>query len=322
MKIAFTICSNNYLAYAKVLGNSLKSHEPDTPFYIFLCDEKKAEIDYTGLANEVIALAEIEPQFYTLASKYNIIELNTALKPRVFQYLFNERKFSKALYFDPDIKIYNSIDNLFHQLEISSIILTPHICSPIPLDGKTPAENHFLNFGIYNLGFIGLKKNEETGNFLNWWKGHTYTQGYIDVYKGIFVDQLPINFAPIFFGYVSVVDNRGCNMGPWNLHERYLSINENVIMVNKKEPLIFFHFSSFKPGEIELPLSQYNRFTLSSRRDLQRLYKQYNDELTAADYFFYQKFTYAYAGFREAYLKQMKKEKWKNKLLLKKSSKK
>ncbi len=318
MKIAFTICSNNYLAYAKVLGNSLKAHEPDLQFIIFLCDEKNPEIDYATLANEVIPLVEIEPQLLSLAARYNIIELNTCVKPRVFEYLFNERKFEKAIYFDPDIKIYNSFAGLFDQLKTSSIILTPHICSPIPFDDKKPTENHFLNFGIYNLGFIGIQNNDQSKKFLSWWKEHTYTQGYIDVYKGIFVDQLPINLAPIFFENVKVIEGLGYNMGPWNLHERKLGLKEDAVVVNKNEPLIFFHFSSFKVDEIELPLSQYDRYTLASRPDLQHLYEHYNNELKQAGYFFYKKFNYSYTSVRQAYIKKQKAEKWKRRLLLKK----
>ncbi len=91
MEIAFTICSNNYLSYAKVLGKSLKKFQPVLKYVIFLCDEKSQLIDYTSLADEVIPVHVIEPQFKELASKYNIIELNTCIKPRVFEYLFDER---------------------------------------------------------------------------------------------------------------------------------------------------------------------------------------------------------------------------------------
>ncbi len=320
MKITFTICSNNYLAYAKVLGNSLKVHEPDLQFFIFLCDERNSEINYADLADEVIPVIAIEPQLPALAAKYNIIELNTCVKPRVFEYLFNERKFERAIYFDPDIKIYNSFAGLFDQLKTSSIILTPHICTPIPFDNKKPTENHFLNFGIYNLGFLGLQNNEESKKFLTWWKAHTYAQGYIDVYKGIFVDQLPINLVPLFFKNVEVIESMAYNMGPWNLHERYLCVNENTILINEKAPLIFFHFSSFKVDEMELPLSQYDRFTLSARPDLQKIYYGYNNELKAAGYFFYEKFIYSYAHIRQAFVKKVKKEKWKRRLFFKKHS--
>ncbi len=113
----------------------------------------------------------------------------------------------KIIFFDPDIKVFNPISFLYEELDVSSIILTPHICTPIVFDNKKPDENHFLNFGIYNLGFIGLKKDEETKKFLSWWKQHTYHKGYIDVYKGIFVDQLPVNLATIFFKNVKVLNS-------------------------------------------------------------------------------------------------------------------
>lgn len=321
MKIAFTICSNNYLAYAKVLGKSLKKHDPDVKFFIFLCDEKNREIDYDALADEVIAIHEIEPQTLTLAAKYNIIEFNTCVKPRIFEYLFDEKKVDRVIFFDPDVKIYNSISGLFDELNSSYIILTPHICTPIPLDSKRPAENHFLNFGIFNLGFIGLKSDGESKKFISWWKERTYLQCFIDVYKGIFVDQLPVNLVPIFFTGVKTLSNMGLNMAPWNLHERYLSEKNSEHFVNGTEPLIFFHFSSFKADAFELPVSQYDRYTLSNRPDLQNIYREYNENLKAADYFFYKKIRYSYESVRESYLRKQKRNKWIKRMLLKKTGK-
>src|SRR5664279_5896315 len=124
MRIAFTICSNNYLAHSKILGKSLKKHEAGLKFYIFLCDKKINEIDYTILADEIIPIQDIEPQFDDLALKYNIVELNTCVKPAVFEYLFRDKNTSKALFFDPDIKIYSPISTLYDELETSTIILT------------------------------------------------------------------------------------------------------------------------------------------------------------------------------------------------------
>ena len=93
MKIVFTICFNNYLSYAKVLGKSLKKYDAALKYFIFLCDKKNQNIDYTLLADEVITAGEIEPNIIDLASKYNIIEFNTCIKPRIFEYLFYERNF-------------------------------------------------------------------------------------------------------------------------------------------------------------------------------------------------------------------------------------
>ena len=60
-------------------------------------------------------------------------------------------------------------------------------------------------FGIYNLGFIGVSHTMESMKFLQWWKTRTYELGFIDTYKGIFVDQLPVNHVPVFFESVQVL---------------------------------------------------------------------------------------------------------------------
>lgn len=300
MEAYFTLCSNNYLAYAKILGQSLKEQNPDSFFFIFLVDEKKNEIDYTSLADEVVPVSVIEPTITQLSAKYNIVELNTCLKPRVFEYLLFERNINRVIFLDPDVKVFSSLSFLFNKLNTSNILLTPHIYTPIPLDGKTPSENTFLNFGIYNLGFIGINNDAEIRQFLHWWREHTYRQGFIDVYKGIFVDQLPINLAPVFFDKVDILQDKGLNMAPWNLHERNLNKIDGRYMVNGKDELKFFHFSSFRPDDPELPLQHYNRFTLADRPDLVPAYKEYQQDLILAEHNRYKNLKPAYANSKKS----------------------
>jgi hypothetical protein len=229
----------------------------------------------------------IEPNIEMLALKYNIIELNTCVKPRVIEYLFEEKNADQVIYLDPDIKLFDTLDELQDKLANNSIILTAHIYTPIPFDGKTPGENSFLNYGLYNLGFIGLSKSSETNRFVDWWKNWTYQNGYIKVCDGLFVDQLPINLVPLFFKGVHILNHMGYNMAPWNLHERYLSFKGNTYWVNENEKLKFYHFSSFKVNSGELPMHHYNRFSIESRPDLMKIYTDYNEELLSSGYHFY-----------------------------------
>ncbi|WP_276484061.1 hypothetical protein [Paraflavitalea pollutisoli] len=275
MKAYFTICSNNYLAYAATLGRSLGQHDTGTTFLLILCDEKHPDIDYSTVADEVIPIKDIEPLINDLAAKYNIIELNTCIKPKAFQYLLQERGFDTVIYLDPDIQVFDSLNNLDTALHEANILLTPHIYTPIPLDGKQPAESVFLNFGLYNLGFLAVRAHDEVYRFLDWWKERTYQQGYIDVYNGIFVDQLPVNFVPLFFKGVHILQDPGLNMAPWNLHERTLTTQGMQQLVNNTHPLRFFHFSSFNIDKIELPFARYNRYTLAQRPDLLFIYQEY-----------------------------------------------
>jgi len=66
-RIAFTLCSNNYLAQAKTLGNSLLKNNPDYLFFIGLVDKFNPEIDYTIFKPyQVIEIESIKiPDFNT-----------------------------------------------------------------------------------------------------------------------------------------------------------------------------------------------------------------------------------------------------------------
>ena len=275
----FTICSNNYLAQARILGSSVKKFYPKSKFFVALVDTKSILIDYITLGFDVIPIGDIESKIDDLSQKYDTVELNTCIKPAVFEYLFNQTAEEKVIYMDPDTKIFGSMSAFEDLMGHTNIILTPHILTPIPLDGKTPGETAFLNFGVYNLGFLALTKSEETDRFIVWWKERTYQQGYARVADGLFVDQLYVNLVPLLFKNVHIFRNMGFNMAPWNLHERWLSKIDGHWCVNATDGLVFYHFSSFKVDAHELPLSYYNRFTLAERKDISELYYEYNEEM-------------------------------------------
>jgi hypothetical protein len=300
----FTLCSNNYLGQASVLGKSVLQHHPAAEFTVFLIDELSPEIKYGDLGFEVIPIADIEPDILSLAVKYDIVELNTSVKPRVFEYLMTVKNQEKVIYLDPDIRVYSYFEAVDAGLDKFNILLTPHIFTPIPHDGKTPQESLFLNYGIYNLGFIAVRKSAETLRFMNWWRDWTYNKGYNSTADGIFVDQLPVNFAPLFFEGVDIIHSRGYNMAPWNLHERILSTSGNNILVNEKDRLAFYHFSSFRLGSFELPVHGYTRYTMQDRPDLRDIHLQYDQELGASGYQAFRKLACSYVGKRKEYLLQ------------------
>lgn len=284
MKIIFTICSNNYLAQAKALGDSIRNTNPDYLFFIGLVDHYSSEIDYgKEIGHSIILCTDIGiPDFESLWKKYNIIELNTCVKPFYLEYFTKKYPdLTYLMYFDPDTFVFGDLavieKELVHEREI---ILTPHILSPIPLDGKMPNEQTFLNYGTYNLGFIGIKKPKNNLSFFRWWGERTYNIGYDRVSDGLFVDQLWMNFTPLFFHKTIVSRNLGLNMGPWNLHERTITKRvDSVITVNDTDELTFYHFSNYKYTVPKVLASYYDRFNFENRPDLVDLYSEYRNTL-------------------------------------------
>lgn len=284
----FTLCSNNYLAQAIVLGKSLKHYNPDVEFNIGLIDKKNEKINYNNLPFEIIEVEEIGiPNFNEMVERYNITELNTAVKPFYFNYFWN--KFEKKdviIYLDPDICIYSKFDDLNEQLNTYDIVLTPHCTHPIN-DDKLPTENNFLNAGLYNLGFLAIQKSKNAKEMINWWADRLIDRAFNDFEKGMFTDQLWMNFTPLFFKKVLVYKNFGYNMAYWNLHERTLSTTLNSNFVNETNPLVFFHFSGYNPLKPDVISKYQNRFSFNNRAELVKLFEDYKKQLFDHGYFDY-----------------------------------
>ncbi|MCM0668646.1 glycosyltransferase [Flavobacterium tyrosinilyticum] len=285
MKIAFTICSNNYLAQAKILGDSLLDKNSDYKFIIGLCDEISEDIDYSFFENtEIIPASQFGIYcFDEIIEKYDIVELNTSIKASFFKYLISKyENLETIIYFDPDIQIFNKLSLLEKYLEEEDVLLTPHILNPIGVDDFSPAESSFLNYGIYNLGFLALNpKSQNVRDLLDWWEDKTLKIGFSRVSNGLFVDQLWINLVPIFFNKVKVLHEYGFNAAPWNLHERNLILKTNdEFIMNDNSKLVFYHFSSYnytKPELFSKYYDRYNSVTLS--KEVYELYNQYHDKL-------------------------------------------
>ena len=66
---------------------------------------------------------------------------------------------------------------------------------------------------------------------------------FVQVDKGLFVDQIWLNYAPLYYDRVFIIRHLGYNIAYWNFHERSIEQMGGRWFVNKKFPLKFFHFS-------------------------------------------------------------------------------
>jgi hypothetical protein len=273
VNLAFTLCSNNYLAQARALGTSYLQWNPDDEFVIGLVDEYDPAVDYKAFGKiKVLSCGELGcPEFVGMQSIYDIVEFNTAVKPFYFEYFFKEGK-TKAIYLDPDIIVYRHLGAIFELFDKSDILLTPHAIS-----ARYPNDLYwqqiFNAVGIYNLGFLGLAATENTMALLNWWKDRLKTLCRIIPRDGLFVDQIWANYFPALFDRVHIIKDAGCNMAPWNLGERKLTLAGDTFFSNG-EPLKFYHFSNFKPTRPDV-ISRYTDTTFEERPEMKGLYERY-----------------------------------------------
>ena len=289
----FTIASRNYLHYAKTLMQSVHEYCPDADLVVGLCDVRCERTSNEDLFT-CVELASLDniPELEKFMFRYTILELNTAIKPYIFEKLF-ERGYSKVIYFDPDICVYSSLDRMLAQLESQEMLLTPHITRFLD-DGKRPSELDILVSGTYNLGYLGLRKSPQMSDFLHWWQAKLYEECVVDVARGIFVDQKWIDLAPGLFRNVSVVRNEGWNVANWNLNHRTLSRREDGKIFANEDELVFFHFSGFSLNDDSVSRHQ-TRFNKRNICELTKeLYTDYGSRLIENGYYHFSNIEYHY----------------------------
>jgi hypothetical protein len=283
MKVAaVTICSVNYLSKALVLLDSYSKYHIDHVLYIVIVDKKQTIFKFENNNINVIWVEDLEiDNFYEYAFCYDIIELNTNVKPTSLKYLLN--LYDSVLYLDPDIYVVNAFETVFDKLKKHSIIITPHSNTPI-LDFNKPDDADLLRFGAYNLGFIALSKCEESFKFLTWWSERCLKLGYYDPQVGLAVDQKWIDLAPAFYPNLFILHDIGYNVAFWNLHERAITKLNNKWYINHDVELKFFHFSSFDSKNANQIAYKQTRFPNYSRPDFTEIANEYKALLDSFQY--------------------------------------
>ncbi len=238
--VVFTVCSANYLGRAKLLFDSLRVHAPFAQFALLVC-EKDEIVDQVDLGKDVTIYrpSDILPKHWKeFAFKYNVVECNTAVKPFVIEHLF-EQNADHILYLDPDIEAHASLSPLFKLLTQHEMVLTPHITKPLYDDGGFPSVEHYLNVGQFNLGFLALRKSEETKGVIRWWASMLGEKCLHQFGSGYFVDQYWAALFASLCPNIFILRHAGYNMAWWNAFQREL----NDQLQTEDGPLVLFHYS-------------------------------------------------------------------------------
>lgn len=293
--LVFTICARNYIGLSRVLGESLARHGPDVDFRIYVADGTAAEDrgDPAILSAPEALAPFIDPvEFANMAFMYNITEFCTALKAACFMHGFGDG-YERCLYMDPDIFVTADVGLITRELDNgAAILLTPHLCLPSPGEGPRP-DHGILATGVYNLGFLGLRRNEETTRFLAWWHRRLRNRAFNDHYHALYTDQRWMDFVPSLFraDAVKVWRHLGCNLAPWNYHERQVEPAGDGFTVRPRQPghpaegpvpLVFLHFSGFDFRRIlDGRFDQLNLAGAPVHADLLPVYERYGAAIRA-----------------------------------------
>ncbi|MGO8881873.1 MAG: glycosyltransferase [Desulfomonilaceae bacterium] len=298
----FTIVSCNYFHYAKTLMQSVREVDSSSDLFLVLVDDGYDPTNYTSNIFHVINFKDIPiPDRKKMCFQYEILELNTAVKPFIIRYLFN-KGYQKVVYLDPDIFVYNPLEKTFDSLEAHDAVVTPHLTKPL-VDKFRPADLDILKTGVYNLGFLAVKATNDVQKFIDWWADKLEDHCRVAVAEGIFCDQKWCDFITSFIGQVLVDHNPGMNVAYWNLKHRHVLERNGSYFVNGL-PLIFFHFSGLGLNGLSLLSRHEDRFeSLGLPKSIQRLKCDYLTKVSENGSEFYSRQRYHFDYFSDSAIK-------------------
>src|SRR5258708_3610367 len=109
-RAACTIVSANYLPYARTLCESFKKYHSGYEIFLLLVDELPSTVDLSTEQFHLVRIEELAiPHFRSIAFQYDILELNTNVKPTFLKHLLRQG-IDQLIYFDPDIYVFGSAD--------------------------------------------------------------------------------------------------------------------------------------------------------------------------------------------------------------------
>lgn len=251
---AYTSFSYSYLNRARVLASSLRRQHPDWVIWAVMTDHEPEGFTFDLAAEDFDRIITAEALYGAETDSWlfghDIVEACTAVKGRALLHILDQPGVEKVFYFDPDIAVFNPMDDVSALLDDYAIVLTPHQLDPEPMtDTSAIIDNEIasLDYGVFNLGFIAVDASAEARRFAQWWDDrlHDWCHDRRDI--GVFVDQKWCNLVPCFFDRVKVLRDPGYNVASWNLSQRTMTFDEEGRALINGSPLRFYHFTKLGP---------------------------------------------------------------------------
>lgn len=277
-KAACTTVTSGYWEQAMAVRRSFLRHHPEAAFYILVVDGPAPGLEVPP-GVEVVWGRDLPVEgFLAYAMRYDAMELITSLKAPFLRFLLGT--YERVIHLDADVLVFDGLEDLFERLGTASVVLTPHIVSPLP-DSNKPGEVDLLAAADHNSGFIGFNNSGRSLEALWWLEQRCREACYDEPSSGLCTDQKWYNLLPALFEGVFIERSPRFNVAYWNLHERHLVFREGHWWVNGSERLGFFHFSGCSPLRPNQLTKFPSRFNLENRPELRSLVQFYFDALAA-----------------------------------------
>ena len=264
MRYYCTLSDSKYLKFGKALIQSLENSSSEDYVIYYLCIDDDCFNQLLNYNSKVIPikLSDVLNWSDDLVNYKNKSPYNAfcwVLASSFSRYLLEEKKLENILYIDSDIYFYKDPKLVFDEIQNKSIGIIRHRHNTsLSVDGE------------YNVGIVYFKNDEAGLGCLRWWNDAIIFGTNPEL--GTCGDQKYLEgFVPRFGDNVCIIDETIAHGAPWNFRlyvYDYFDQDGSVVWGNKRQPLVFNHFSKFgydNQGKILPDTGIYNVHTLNAQ---------------------------------------------------------
>ena len=272
----------NYLSRGLALYHSLQRQAPGSRLWV-LCLDPACHQLLTKLALPdlvPVSLVDFEaadPKVAATRSSRSLVEYYFTCSPAWLLYVLERETSSQwVTYLDGDLFFFGSPEKIFGELQNAAFGIIPH--------RYTPAVEHMRKYGVYNVGWVGVRNDPDGAAAVKWWREKCIEWCYDYVDGDRFADQGYLQELSTRFPRVRVIENVGANLAPWNIGNYRVEFRDGKVLIDSTYPLIFFHFQGFK-REMSCFIFNSHRLYRAPFSKIVRdhIYKPYVDELLAIE---------------------------------------
>jgi hypothetical protein len=238
MRSYCTIFDKNYLYQAIVLYNSLTKVSKGFLFYPLCMDAISYDV-MKGLALEGVIPIYVDdlitPEINDVRNRTTHGQFCWICQPLLCQFILDKFAPDMITYLEADSLFFSDPEILFEELGDDSISLVPHSYSP--------AYDQTIISGKFCVQFNAFKNNTEARLVLYYWKLRCFE--YLNTRLMNFPGQTCLDFWPMLFKSVKVLENPGAGVAVWNIQHRKLTIKNDVPEVDGY-PIVFYHYHQYK----------------------------------------------------------------------------
>jgi hypothetical protein len=187
-------------------------------------------------------LAEFEaadPEVAATRPDRSLIEYYFTCSPAWMLFVLNNEPDAEwVTYLDSDLFFFASPDPIYEEMENAAFGIIPHRFAKGLEDQR--------RFGLYNVGWVSVRRREDGIAVLSWWRERCIEWCYDRVEDDRFADQRYLDRVPTMFAGVHVIDHLGANLAPWNFADFRVEWSNGAVEIDGRYPLLFFHFYGVK----------------------------------------------------------------------------